>query len=75
MKNYFPNLLKSTLTLIAYALSMVNLQAQGLDFLRSTGKIYSVVAVVVVIFLGIIFFLYKIDNKLTKLENHIKNEQ
>jgi cbb3-type cytochrome oxidase subunit 3 len=49
--------------------------AQGIDFLRSTGKIYSVVAVIVIIFAGIIYFLYRIDNKLTKLENHIKNEQ
>jgi CcmD family protein len=45
------------------------------DFLRSTGKIYSVVAVIAVIFIGIAFFLYRLDSKLTKLENQIKNEQ
>lgn len=49
--------------------------AQGQDFLRSTGKIYSVVVVICIIFLGIAYFLYRIDNKLTKLENFIKNEQ
>jgi CcmD family protein len=49
--------------------------AQSLDFLRSTGKIYSVVAVILVIFLGIVIFLFRLDNKLTKLENQIKNEQ
>ena len=53
----------------------LEVNAQGIDFLRSTGKIYSVVAVIVIIFSGIIYFLYRIDNKLTKLENHIKNEQ
>ena len=45
------------------------------DFLRSTGKIYSVVAVILVIFIGIVIFLFRLDNKLTKLENQIKNEQ
>ncbi len=49
-------------------------QGSGLDFLRSTGKIYSVIAVIVLIFLGIVLYLYRIDNKLTKLENQIKNE-
>lgn len=51
------------------------LSAQGLDFLRSTGKIYSVVAVIVILFVGLAYMLIKLDNKLTKLENHIKNEQ
>jgi CcmD family protein len=44
------------------------------DFLRSMGKIYSVVAVIAVIFIGIFIFLFRLDRKLTKLENHIKNE-
>jgi cytochrome c biogenesis protein CcdA len=47
----------------------------AIDFLRSTGKIYSVIAVIVVILVGIAFFLYRMDNKLTKLENKINNEQ
>ena len=50
-------------------------ESSAIDFLRSTGKIYSVIAVIVVIILGIAFFLYRIDNKLTKLENRINNEQ
>jgi CcmD family protein len=49
--------------------------AQQTDFLRSTGKIYSVVAVIAIVFIGIAFFLYRLDYKLTKLENQIKNEQ
>lgn len=58
-------------------MSSGTLQAESpaIDFLRSTGKIYSVIAVIVVILLGIGFFLYRIDNKLTKLENQINNEQ
>lgn len=50
-------------------------QGNSLDFLRSTGKIYAVVAVIAVIFVGIAIFLFRLDNKLTKLENQIKNEQ
>ena len=50
-------------------------QSDSLDFLRSTGKIYSVVAVIAVIFIGITIFLYRLDRKLTKLENQINNEQ
>ena len=45
------------------------------DFLRSTGKIYSVVAVIIVIFAGLAIFLFRLDHKLTKLENQIRDEQ
>jgi CcmD family protein len=50
-------------------------QAQAMDFLRSTGKIYTVVVVIAIIFIGLAIYLIRLDNKLTKLENHIKNEQ
>jgi CcmD family protein len=49
-------------------------ESQAIDFLRSTGKIYSVVGVIVIIFLGLAIYLWRIDRKLTKLENHIKDE-
>lgn len=44
------------------------------DFLSNIGKIYSVVALILVIFLGIAFFLWRIDNKISKLEKQIKHE-
>ena len=50
------------------------LQAQSDDFMRSTGKIYVVVAVIVAIFIGIVAFLMYLDRKLTKLENQIKED-
>ncbi|MFC3198810.1 CcmD family protein [Parapedobacter deserti] len=37
--------------------------------LRSSGKIYVVVAVLVVLFLGLAIYLVTIDRKLTRLEN------
>lgn len=56
-------------------LHLANAQAADSDFLRSTGKIYTVVVVIVMIFVGLTIFLYRLDRKLTKLENQIKNEQ
>ena len=40
--------------------------------LRSSGKIYVVVAVLVVIFLGIAMYLFAIDRKVSKLEKQQK---
>ena len=45
-----------------------------IDFFENTGKIYAVVACIVVIFIGIVLFLIRIDRKLSKLEQHIKDE-
>lgn len=48
------------------------LQAQSAstktDFLESTGKIYVVVAVLAVIFIGILFMMYSIEKRLAKIE-------
>jgi len=41
------------------------------DFLRSIGKIYVVVAVIVVVFLGLAFYLWRMDRRLSELENQI----
>jgi uncharacterized membrane protein YidH (DUF202 family) len=41
------------------------------DTMRSNGKIYVVVAVILTIFAGIIIYLVRLDRKITKLEkNH-----
>ena len=50
-------------------------QSEGSDFMREIGKMYVVVAVIVAIFLGIIFYLIILDRKLTKLENQIKDNE
>lgn len=42
------------------------------DFMRNTGKIYVVVAVIVLIFIGIVFYLIRLDSKISKLEKIIK---
>lgn len=38
------------------------------DFMRSNGKIYVVVAVVVTILLGLFLYLFLLDKKISKLE-------
>ena len=44
------------------------------DTMRSNGKIYVVVAIIIAIFAGIIIYLVRLDRKLTKLEkNHFKS--
>lgn len=42
------------------------------DVFYSSGKIYVVIAVLVIIFLGLAFYLFRLDRKITKLEK--KNE-
>ncbi len=38
------------------------------DALRSSGKIYVVVGVIVVVFIGIVIYLFSIDKRLRKIE-------
>ena len=42
------------------------------DTMRSNGKIYVVLAVILTIFLGIIIYLVRLDRKMSKLEKEIR---
>ena len=56
------------------ALSTTTLMAQQeADFMRSMGKMYVVVAVIAILFIGMVLYLYSLDRKLTKLENQISH--
>ena len=57
----------STLFILALATS-ANAQTENPDFMRSTGKIYVVIAVLCIIFIGIVLFLINLDRKLNRLE-------
>ncbi len=62
--------MKTNLLLIILTLSSLNINAQtSLDFLRSTGKIYTVVAVVLLLFLGFVIYMIRIERKIKELEN------
>ena len=45
------------------------------DTMRASGKIYVVVAVLVIIFIGIVVYLVMIDKKVSKLEKEITNDK
>ncbi len=44
------------------------------DGLRAEGKIYVVVAIIAVIFVGIIIYLISLDRKITRLEDQLKQK-
>ncbi len=58
-------------------LSPVSLIGQELtdDFFRNTGKINTVLAVVLILFFVLIAFLFTLDRKLSSLEKHQEDEQ
>jgi CcmD family protein len=61
--------------LLSFFLIICNyvLFAQGMaDKMRSNGKIYVVVAVLVTIFIGLLLYLIRLDRKITKLEKETK---
>jgi CcmD family protein len=48
-------------------------QAQSVEMaetMRSSGKIYVVVAVIAVLFIGLFFYLFSIDRRLKKIEKN-----
>jgi hypothetical protein len=54
--------------LLALAASARESGVEMADELRSSGKIYVVVAVIAVIMLGLLIYLFSIDRKVSKLE-------
>ena len=43
------------------------------DLMRSNGKIYVVVAVIAIIFIGLMAYLYRIDQRVKNSKNKMKN--
>ncbi len=50
-------------------------QPQMADGMRAEGKIYVVITVMAVIFLCVAAYLFRIDKKLKKLEDELKNKK
>jgi CcmD family protein len=64
--------------ILAFILSLfsaVSVRAQQgvemADVMRSEGKIYIVVAVIAIIFIGIVIYMISLDRKLSKLEKEL----
>ena len=71
MIRYLPSACVLSLTLLSSAVFAQGGAEPEPDFLRSIGKIYVVVAVIVVVFLGLAFYLWRLDRRLTDIENQI----
>ena len=69
--------MKNILLSFSFLFSVIFLQAQEADktdFLSNNGKIYVVVAILSVVFLGIILFLIYLERRINKIEIQINNE-
>ena len=71
MKNKALTFVFSLITFFSFA-QEAPVKVEMADTLRESGKIYVVVAVLTIIFLGIILYLIAIDRKLSRLEKQIK---
>lgn len=62
--------MKSVISVIAFLVAFSTVFAQGneTEFMRSNQKIYVVVAVLFVILLGLIGYLFSLEKRLKKLE-------
>lgn len=61
--------------LLLATLSTFAQESNGVDMateMRSSGKIYVVVAVLVTVFIGLAFYLFAIDSRLKKIERQQK---
>lgn len=56
------------LVLVLNALPALAQEAEMADVMRSNGKIYAVVAVCVTILLGLVFYLWRLDGRISRLE-------
>jgi CcmD family protein len=63
-------ILFSALLLSAYmsAFAQQNQPVEMADVMRNSGKIYVVIAIVVIIFTGLAIYLFSIDRRLKKIE-------
>lgn len=50
-----------------------SVDAPAPDFLRSIGKMYVVVAVIVVVFLGLSCYLWRMDRRLSSIEKELED--
>ena len=64
-----------TITMVTLFSSFLSAQekVEMADTMRSEGKIYVVVAILVVILFGLIGYLVMLDRKITKVEKQIKS--
>lgn len=70
MKKYFYLLL-----LMFVALGAQAQDAEMADTMRSNGKIYVVVGIILIVLIGLIAYLFMLDRKITRLENKLDRKK
>jgi CcmD family protein len=63
------------LSIVSFATSTSAQSAEMADTMRSEGKIYVVVAILVIIFAGLIAYLALLDRKVTRIEKKITEKE
>lgn len=66
--------IKANFVQLYFLLQQNNTAIEMADQLRENGKIYVVVAVILLLFIGFFIYLISIDRKLSKLEQTTSNE-
>lgn len=64
-------------TLLAFLVVNVGFaqDAEMADTMRSNGKIYVVVGIILIILIGLILYLFSMDRKISKLEKELEKHQ
>ena len=70
MSKFITLVIFTFLVVLAYAQNGGNEPVQMADVMRSNGKIYVVVAVVVTILIGLFVYLFSLDRKISKMEKN-----
>ena len=70
MKNFRKIISSLALLLVSVVCFGQDKKVEMADFMRSNGRIYVLVAVVVTILIGLILYVWRIDRKISKLEKN-----
>lgn len=58
------------LTVLSFQTALAQTQQPEMaDVMRANGKIYVVVAIIVIVLIGLVAYLFTLDRKITRLEN------
>ena len=68
MKKIFTSFLFCMMMIFVHAQDSVASQTEMADLMRSNGKIYVVIAVMLTILFGLILYLVRLDKKISRLE-------
>lgn len=75
MEKLFKTLLTTCLLLLSGSLFSQDTSVEMADGMRSEGKIYVVVAIILIVLFGLIAYLFLMDRKLTRIEKLVEKRQ